>query len=111
VTQNTKIVDRLLRVIAFVHAPMGAILGLPLIMLGVLMAPTFVSIVGSVLAVMIVVTIVVWVMICCVKPDAIALRLLRGRRVRFVVVRIPIYFFALAGVAWWASYSYIRLKG
>jgi hypothetical protein len=108
--QATKLIDRLLRVIAFVHAPMGAILGLPLVMLGVLMAPTFVASVGSVLAIMIVVTIVVWVMICCVKPDTVALRLLRGRRVRFVVVRIPVYCFALAGITWWASYSYIHLK-
>jgi len=77
--QSTKIIDRLPRGIAFVHAPMGAILGLPLVMLGALMAPTSVSSVASVLAVMIVVTIVVWVMICCVKPDTIAPRFLRGR--------------------------------
>jgi hypothetical protein len=108
--QPTKTIDRLLRVIAFVHAPMGAILGLPLVMLGVLMAPTFVSSVGSVLPIATVVTIVVWVMICCVKPDTIAPRLLRGRRVRFVLVRIPVYLFALAGITWWALYSYIQLK-
>jgi hypothetical protein len=74
------------------------------------MAPTFASGIESALVVVIMVTIVVWVMISCWKPDTIAPRLLRGRRLRFVVIRVPIYLFSLAGIAWWASYSYLYWK-
>jgi hypothetical protein len=108
--QTIKLIDRTARVVAFVHAPMGAIVGLPLAILGALMAPTFASSIESAMVVVIAVTIVVWVMISCLKPDTIAPRLLRGRRLRFIMIRVPIYLFALAGIAWWASYSYLRWK-
>jgi K+-transporting ATPase A subunit len=108
--QTSKIVDRFLRVVAFIHAPMGAVLGLPLLMLGAIMAPTFGSGLQSVLVIAMLVALVAWVMIGCVKPDTIAQRLLRGPRLRFLLIRVPIYLFALAGISWWASYSYIHLK-
>ena len=108
--QTTKLIDRTARVVAFVHAPMGLILGLPVAMLGALSAPTTASSLESVLVIVIGVTIVVWVMVSCVKPDKIAPRLLRGRRLRFVVIRVPIYIFALAGIVWWASYLYLHWK-
>jgi hypothetical protein len=102
--RTIKLVDRTARVVAFVHAPMGALIGLPLAILGALMAPTFASSIESALVVAAVVTIVVLVMISCLKPDTIALKLLRGRRLRFIVIRVPIYLFSLVGIAWWASY-------
>ena len=49
-----KTVDRLLRLIAFIHVPLGTIIGFPLVMLGALMAPTAISKISSVLAIAIV---------------------------------------------------------
>jgi hypothetical protein len=105
-----KTVDRLLRLIAFIHVPLGTIIGFPLVMLGALMAPTAISKISSVLAIAIVLALGGCVMMGCMKPDTIAEKLLRGPRIRFLLIRVPIYIFALAGITWWASYAYIHLK-